>query len=138
MGKDIFSSEERSRIMSKISQKDTRPEILLRQQLHKAGLRFRKNVKNLPGTPDIVLPKHKTVLFIHGCFWHRHDCRKGKSVPSTRREFWLNKFQQNQKRDEENYHKLKDLGWKILVVWECEHSKMDKVVERVLTELELR
>jgi len=134
-GKDIFTVEERSKIMAKIGQLDTKPEILLRKRLHKAGLRFRKNVKNLPGTPDVVLPKYKTVIFIHGCFWHRHHCRKGRSMPNSRQDFWNEKFNKNISRDLVKNEQLSLLGWHVLVIWECELKKIDDVVNHILTYL---
>jgi len=117
---DIFSSKKRSEIMSKISGKETKPEILVRKYLFANGFRFRKNVKTLPGKPDIVLPKYKTIIFVHGCFWHGHkDCKKSK-LPKTRKEFWENKIRGNIQRDKTNIEELKNQGWNVLVLWECE------------------
>src|SRR5690606_20085781 len=117
---DIFSSKKRSEIMSKISGKETKPEILVRKYLFANGFRFRKNVKTLPGKPDIVLPKYKTIIFVHGCFWHGHkDCKKSK-LPETRKEFWTSKITNNIERDQGNKEELKKLGWNIIVIWECE------------------
>ncbi|NJK85261.1 MAG: DNA mismatch endonuclease Vsr [Bacteroidales bacterium] len=116
---DIYSSKKRSEIMSKISGKETKPEILVRKFLFSQGFRFRKNVKELPGKPDIVLPKYKTIIFIHGCFWHGHDCIAGK-LPETRREFWEKKISDNKKRDLINMKLLQKMGWDIIVIWKCE------------------
>src|SRR5690606_12253344 len=117
---DIFSSKKRSEIMSKISGKETKPEILVRKYLFGNGFRFRKNVKTLSGKPDIVLPKYKTIIFVHGCFWHGHkDCKKSK-LPKTRKEFWENKIRGNIQRDKTNIEELKNQGWNVLVLWECE------------------
>jgi DNA mismatch endonuclease (patch repair protein) len=127
--KDHLSSEERSELMSRINSKETKPEQLARSLLHRAGYRFRKNVSELPGTPDVVLPKYNTVIFVHGCYWHRHDCRKGNSVPTKNREFWLEKFERNVERDAENEEALKERGWQVLTVWECELT--DDPVEAV-------
>ncbi len=123
---DIVDSETRSRMMSSIRGKDTRPEILVRQALHAQGYRFRLHDKKLPGRPDIVLKKHKTVIFVHGCFWHGHDCKYFK-WPKTRPEFWRQKIEGNKARDEMHQQKLKELGWNVKVVWECELKKsLDK------------
>ncbi|MCT3777763.1 DNA mismatch endonuclease Vsr [Elizabethkingia anophelis] len=117
---DIFTSEKRSEIMSKISSVETKPEILVRKYLFAQGFRFRKNDKRLPGKPDVVLPKYKTVIFVHGCFWHGHlECKKSK-LPETRREFWEKKISKNIIRDSDNYGELKNLGWNIVIIWECE------------------
>lgn len=132
---DHLSPEQRSRNMSKIKQKDTKPEKLLRKAIHRAGFRFRKNVKNLPGKPDIVLPKYKTVIFVHGCFWHRHDCKRGHSIPSNRKKFWIEKFRKNVERDAEKQKLLKEEGWKVIVIWECELKDMDKVLSKLKKEL---
>ncbi len=116
---DIYSKQKRSEIMSKISGKDTKPEIVVRKYLFTHGFRYRKNVKTLPGKPDIVLPKYKTVIFVHGCFWHGHNCSAGK-LPETNKEFWKKKISENVKRDRLNKKKLKELGWKVIVIWQCE------------------
>jgi DNA mismatch endonuclease (patch repair protein) len=116
---DIYSSKKRSQIMSKISGKETKPEILIRKVLFAQGFRYRKNVKELPGKPDIVLPKYKTVIFIHGCFWHGHTCKAG-NLPATRREFWEKKITDTIKRDARNFEILQSKGWKIIVIWQCE------------------
>ena len=118
--------------MSRIRAKDTKPEELVRKYLFARGLRYRKNDARFPGKPDVVLPKYKTVIFINGCFWHHHDCRYFK-WPENNAEFWKNKIKCNEKRDSLNYEKLKDLGWKVLIVWEC-MLKLDK--EKTLAELE--
>jgi len=116
---DIFSRQKRSEIMSKVRSKNTKPEEIVRKYLFSQGFRYRKNVKKLPGTPDIVLPKYKTVIFVNGCFWHGHDCPKGK-LPETNKEKWKKKIDENKKRDEKNYKLLKEKGWKVIIVWECE------------------
>ena len=113
-------SEQRSRNMSAIKSKNTKPEIKVRKVLHSMGYRFRLHRKDLPGSPDIVLPKYKTVIFVHGCFWHRHQNCKYASNPKTRREFWKKKFKENIERDKKTQEKLKNLGWKTNIVWECE------------------
>jgi len=110
-------------MMSKIRYKNTRPEIFLRSLLFKEGFRFRIHVKMLPGKPDIVLKKHNTAIFVHGCFWHFHkDCRDGR-IPNTNSKFWKEKLSKNIQRDELHIETLKNLGWNIIVVWECELNK---------------
>lgn len=116
---DIYSKSKRSDIMSKISGKETKPEILVRKYLFSEGFRFRKNVKGLPGKPDIVLPKYKVIIFIHGCFWHGHSCKRG-NLPSSNIQFWENKISQNLSRDKNVTQKLKELGWKVIIIWQCE------------------
>ncbi|MBI2722480.1 MAG: DNA mismatch endonuclease Vsr [Bacteroidetes bacterium] len=116
---DIFNKEKRSEIMSKISGTETKPEIAVRKFLFAEGFRYRKNVKLLPGKPDIVLSKYKTVIFVHGCFWHNHNCNAAK-LPETRKEFWKEKITGNVSRDKRNYEKLKDMGWQVITVWQCE------------------
>ncbi|MCI9265799.1 very short patch repair endonuclease [Akkermansia muciniphila] len=125
---DIFSQTKRADIMSKISSKDTKPEILVRKFLFSKGFRYRINVKTLPGKPDIVLPKYKTIIFVNGCFWHGHDCKKGK-LPSSNIDFWKNKILKNKLRDNENQAQLALLSWKVIVIWQCEISKIDKKIE---------
>ena len=105
--------------MSKISGKETKPEIIVRKYLFSLGFRYRKNVKELPGKPDIVLPKYKTVVFIHGCFWHSHEGCSRADLPVTNREFWTEKIQSNVERDRLNQEKLKQQGWKVLIIWQC-------------------
>jgi DNA mismatch endonuclease (patch repair protein) len=133
---DIISKEKRSWNMSRIKGKNTKPEILVRSFLHKAGFRFRINDERLTGKPDIVFPKYHTVVFIHGCFWHRHkNCRKAY-FPKTRVSFWKKKFSANVKRDYKVMKNLKKLGWKVCIVWECKIEKnlkaeIDKIADLV-------
>lgn len=122
MSMDHLSVEKRSWNMSRIRSKDTIPEMHVRSALHRAGYRFRLHVKDLPGKPDIVLPKHKTVIFVHGCFWHRHKGCSRATTPSTNQEYWQQKFKRNVERDKREQAELKKLGWKVIVVWECEVS----------------
>ncbi len=129
---DNHTAEVRSRNMSRIRSANTKPEEIVRKYLFSKGLRYRKNVKSLPGCPDIVFPKYKTVVFVNGCFWHMHDC--GRFVwPTSNEEYWRKKITRNIKRDDENYHTLEATGWKVLVIWECELKK--KVVENNLQKL---
>ena len=115
---DIVDPETRSRMMRSVRQRDTTPEVRLRKALHKFGFRYRLNRKDLPGTPDIVFPGTKCVVFVHGCFWHGHDCRYG-TVPSNRRDFWEAKFTANRKRDARVVQELVNAGWRVMTVWEC-------------------
>jgi len=123
----------RSRVMSRIRGYDTTPEKAVRSYLHRAGYRFRLHVKDLPGSPDIVLPKWKTVVFVHGCFWHRHlGCLKAYT-PKSNVEFWTAKFQANVGRDIRKSRELKRLGWRVLVVWECQAAagKLSQLASRI-------
>lgn len=120
--------------MSRIRNKGTKPEIMLRKALFARGFRYRVNVKSLPGKPDIVLPRYKTVIFVHGCFWHGHPGCKYAYTPKSNTEFWVNKISNNKKRDVETEFKLKELGWKVITVWECEirHGKdFSGLIERL-------
>jgi len=125
-------SEQRSRNMSAIKSKNTKPEIKVRKILHSMGYRFRLHAKDLPGSPDIVLPKYKTVIFIHGCFWHRHENCKYASTPKTRKEFWENKFKANLKRDAEVQEKIKNLDWRSFVIWECETKNIENLRDKII------
>lgn len=134
---DIYSKSKRSDIMSKISGKETKPEILVRKFLFSKGFRFRKNVKKLPGKPDIVLPKYKTVIFVHGCFWHGHSCQRG-TLPETNHEFWQEKIGKNIERDNRNIFELKEKGWNVIIVWQCEikdktnmNIRLNKLIEEI-------
>jgi DNA mismatch endonuclease (patch repair protein) len=115
---DTISKAERSALMARIRGKDTKPEVFVRSALHRAGFRFRLYARGLPGRPDIVLPRHGVVIFVHGCFWHRHGCALA-SEPATRRRFWQAKFEANMARDRRNARALRKLGWRVLTVWEC-------------------
>ena len=122
---DIFTAEKRSAIMRAVKSSDTKPEIALRKALFALGYRYRLNVKALPGKPDIVLPKYKTVIFVHGCFWHGHDCKRGSRIPKTNRAYWTEKIARNKIRDAKNIDALSKLGWRVLVIWECEVKDLD-------------
>lgn len=130
---DKHSKEIRSFNMSQIRSKDTKPEILVRKYLFSKGFRYRKNVKYLPGTPDIVLPKYKTVIFVNGCFWHMHNC-ENFVMPKSNIDYWKRKLENNVLSDKKNYQKLKILGWSILTIWECELKK--NKVNKTLISLE--
>ena len=126
---DIVSREKRSRMMSAIGGKDTRPELKVRSYLHSRGFRFRLHAKNLPGRPDLVFPKYRTVVFVHGCFWHRHDDCSLAYHPKTNVDFWEKKFQANVERDLRNLQELEKDGWKVLTIWECELSGSDALAQ---------
>lgn len=117
---DTFTPEERSEIMRKVRSKNTTPELVVRSVLHRLGFRFRLHRKDLPGNPDIVLPRHNTIVFVHGCFWHRHKGCKAASMPATKAEYWEEKFRRTVKRDNVNIRSLRKSGWKVVVVWECQ------------------
>jgi len=129
---DIWSKEKRSYVMSQIRSKDTSPERKVRSKLHAMGYRFRLHVKSLPGTPDIVLPKYKKVIFVNGCFWHLHKgCRDGR-IPKTQRAKWKAKLEQNVERDMQHVKALKMSGWEVLVLWECQIENKEDSVQRRL------
>lgn len=117
---DVVDSATRSRMMSGIQGKNTKPELLVRKYLHSRGLRFRLHAKELPGKPDLVFPKYKVVVFVHGCFWHRHPRCKFAVVPASNVEFWKQKLDSNRERDQRNNRSLKAYGWRVLTVWECQ------------------
>lgn len=117
---DTISKERRSWNMSRIKGRDTRPELKVRSLLHRAGFRFRLHSKELPGRPDIILPKYQAVIFVHGCFWHRHAGCRNATLPSTRHTFWKEKLEGNVVRDERNQAALEATGWSVFTVWECE------------------
>jgi DNA mismatch endonuclease, patch repair protein len=129
---DIVSPAKRSQMMSGIRGKNTRPELVVRSVAHRLGLRFRLHRKELPGRPDLVFPRHRTAVFVQGCFWHRHDCGLA-AVPKTRTEFWLAKFAANVKRDRLCRAELENRGWRVLEIWECE-TRDARIVERRLRE----
>lgn len=124
----------RSALMSKVKGKDTRPEMVVRRTLHRLGGRYRLHRKDLPGSPDIVMPSRKIALFVHGCFWHRHEDCKMASSPKTREEFWNAKFDANMARDRRNTERLEQIGWRVEVIWECETKKPDRL-SKLLTNL---
>lgn len=117
---DVVDSKTRSRMMSGIRGRDTKPELVVRKFLHSRGLRYRIAPKNLPGKPDIVLPRYRVAVFINGCFWHRHEGCRYAATPTTRADFWQKKFDANVARDKRAYEQLANLGWRVIVIWECE------------------
>ena len=116
---DVVDQKTRSKMMSGIRGKDTRPEMLVRKELHRLGFRFRLHDRKLSGKPDLVLRKHSAVIFVHGCYWHRHERCRYATTPATRREFWLQKFEANVLRDRHAQETLRAAGWRVFVVWEC-------------------
>ena len=132
---DRLTSEQRSWNMSRIKGKNTRPEILLRSLLHRLGFRFSLRRQELPGRPDIVLPRHGVVIFVHGCFWHRHEHCKNSVLPKTRQDFWMAKLTGNVNRDKRNVFALEQLGWKVLTVWECEVEDEPTLARKLLSSL---
>ena len=117
---DVFSPEQRSSVMRRVRSKDTAPELKVRKALTAMGLRYRLHRKDLPGAPDIVMPGRRLVIFVHGCFWHGHDCPRGARIPKANTDYWLAKISRNRERDARNAKALADLGWKVVVVWECQ------------------
>jgi DNA mismatch endonuclease, patch repair protein len=125
---DTVDPRKRSEIMAAVRQRDTTPELRVRSTLHRAGYRFRLHRRDLPGSPDVVLPKHRLVVFVHGCFWHRHPGCKKATTPKANAEFWAAKFRRNVERDAEAVAGLEVLGWRVLTIWECETRGPDEDV----------
>lgn len=130
---DRLTPEQRSRNMAGIRGKDTKPEMLVRRCLHSLGFRFRLHRRDLPGNPDVVLPRWKAVVFVHGCFWHRHGCRNSR-MPATRTEFWETKLERNAERDKDAARRLMAGGWQVFVVWECALRGPDRLSPDELAE----
>lgn len=128
---DKFSKEKRSDIMSRVRGKNTKPEETVRKYLFSQGFRYRKNDSRYPGKPDIVLPKFRTVVFVNGCFWHQHPGCGSAALPATNSDYWKTKLQRNVERDAAQIHQLEDLGWYVIVLWECEISNRSKRDERL-------
>lgn len=128
---DTLTPEERSKLMGKIRGKNTKPELQVRSMLHRAGYRFSLHRTDLPGKPDIVLRKYKTVVFVHGCFWHRHKNCKIASTPKSNVEFWQNKFRRNIANDKRHTRALRRQGWHVLTVWECQLKKPEQILRKI-------
>jgi DNA mismatch endonuclease, patch repair protein len=128
---DRLSKDERSANMRAVKGGDTKPEKLVRRISHAMGYRFRLHDRHLPGTPDLVFPSRGKVIFVHGCFWHGHKCRRGSQTPKTNTAFWVMKIAKNLERDAEQLAQLKKSGWRCLVVWECETKKLDQLSSRL-------
>ncbi len=138
---DSLSKEQRSWNMSRIRNRDTKPELIVRSLLHKKGYRFRVHRKDLPGRPDIVLSRLKKIIFVHGCFWHRHDGCRYAYTPKSRVDFWQDKFKQNIKRDKKVQDALVQLGWQVYTIWECEIKNLDlleKIVNNIFADCSLK
>ncbi|WP_237173908.1 very short patch repair endonuclease [Paracandidimonas lactea] len=127
---DTFTPSQRSALMSRIRHRDTKPEVTVRSLLHALGYRFRLHRKDLPGKPDIVLPKYRKIVMVHGCFWHGHSCRRA-SKPKSNQEYWIPKIAANRQRDARNVAELKRLGWSVLVLWECEIKDISAIDQRL-------
>ena len=128
---DTLDRKKRSEIMSRIGSRDTKPELVVRRIAHRLGFRFRLHRKDLPGCPDIVFPKYRSIIFVHGCFWHRHPSCKHASSPKTNVEYWEKKFRRNVVRDADNETLLRKLGWRFMVIWECEVKDHKAVAQRI-------
>lgn len=128
---DMFSKEKRSEIMSHVRQKNTKPERIVRSMLHRMGFRFNLHRVDLPGTPDIVLPKYRSVIFVHGCFWHRHLSCKRATTPVHNADRWQAKFERNIKRDKQKVSALEALGWQVLIIWECETKNAEYLSKKL-------
>jgi len=137
---DMFTPQRRSEIMSRIGAKDTKPELIVRKHLHSKGYRFRLHQKRMPGKPDIVLKKFNTVIMINGCFWHGHENCKEYKIPKTNPDFWKLKIERNIERDAKNLEKLANLGWNVIVVWECqlENGSRIKTLHEITDNLSIK
>jgi DNA mismatch endonuclease, patch repair protein len=133
---DKLSAESRSALMARVKSRDTKPEWVVRRLAWSLGYRYRLHAAGIPGTPDMVFASRKKAIFIHGCFWHRHSCRRGQSFPSTRIEFWSRKFARTKKRDAEVRKALKKEGWSFLLIWECELADQEALKRRLMKFLE--
>lgn len=134
---DVLTDNQRKYCMSQIKGKNTKPEMIVRRLVYSLGYRYRLHVKSLPGNPDLVFSSRKKVIFVHGCFWHRHNCKYGKPKPATRKNFWEKKLQGNVQRDKVNIIELEKQGWKVLVIWECEIKNIENVMERIINFLNI-
>lgn len=134
---DHVTSEKRRFIMQQVKQKNTGPEMAVRSLLHRLGYRFRIHRKDLPGTPDIVFPSRRLAIFVHGCFWHGHECKKGHA-PKSRLTYWLPKIEGNKQRDHRNQTGLIEAGWQVEVVWQCETSDVEALKEKLIKKLSVQ
>ena len=128
---DAHTKTQRFFNMSRVRSKNTRPEMIVRSCVYRMGYRYRLHRKDLPGCPDLVFTSRKKVVFVNGCYWHRHKCKKGRSIPETRKKFWQTKLEGNKERDKQNRRKLNNLGWKVLVIWECQTKNPEKVINKI-------
>ena len=127
---DVFSAEKRSEVMRAVKGANTKPELKLRKALFARGFRYRLHARDLPGKPDLVFPRYRSVIFINGCFWHGHDCARGARVPKSNRDYWLAKIARNKARDEDIVKALAALGWRAYIVWECSLQKVDDAADK--------
>jgi DNA mismatch endonuclease (patch repair protein) len=132
---DVFTKSKRSEVMSRIKGRNTKPELAVRSLLHRMGYRFRLHRADLPGKPDIVLPRYQTLIFVHGCFWHRHKGCRFAYTPKTRMDFWLKKLESNVIRDIHVKSDLELLGWRVIIVWQCELRDLSLLSRRIVTTL---
>jgi len=128
---DIFTPAERSAVMRRIRAKDTKPEMLVRSMVHRLGFRYSLHRRDLPGSPDLVFPARSRVIFVHGCFWHGHSCRAGRNRPASNQSYWTAKLNRNQARDAASRRRLRNLGWQVLVIWECQLKNPDRLRARI-------
>ena len=134
---DSLSPDQRSERMSRVRSRDTKPELIVRKLVHRMGFRFRLHRRDLPGNPDLVFPGRDKIIFVHGCFWHRHGANcKLTRWPKSKLDFWKPKLEENHRRDQRNRRTLRGLGWKVMVVWECQLKEADKLAERIRRFLE--
>jgi DNA mismatch endonuclease (patch repair protein) len=133
---DTFTKAERSRIMAAVKGKDTKPEMVVRRLVWQLGYRYRLNVRRLPGCPDLVFSSQRKAIFVHGCFWHRHSCADGRSMPASRVNYWRQKFKRNLARDAKCRRELARMGWRVLTIWECQTRKPDSVESRLIAFLD--
>lgn len=129
---DVMSAEDRSALMARIRGKDTKPELLVRRLTHRLGYRYRLHRRDLPGSPDLVFPRKRKVIFVHGCFWHHHHGCEHAATPKTRRAFWTRKLKANADRDQRALHELQARGWDALVIWECETKDSKQLADRIV------
>lgn len=132
---DVFAPDKRSAVMRAVKSRDTTPEIAVRRVAHAQGLRFRLNRSDLPGKPDLVFPSRRAAIFVHGCFWHGHDCVRGSRMPATNRDYWRAKIGRNMARDRASLAALKKLGWRAVVIWECETRDAERLKRLILRKL---
>ena len=135
---DVHDTRTRSFNMSRIKSSGTKPELIVRKLCHSLGLRYRLNNKILGTRPDLVFKKHKTAIFVHGCFWHSHRCKYGKVIPKTNEDFWVAKRKKTIQRDNKNYNELLNNEWKYLIIWECELKNIEKITSKIMVHFQLR
>lgn len=128
---DIFSPEKRSLVMRAVKSKDTKPELALRKALHARGFRYRLNARDLPGKPDLVFPKYRAIIFVHGCFWHGHDCARGRRQPKSNARYWRDKIAGNRKRDHDAIVALQRHGWSVKISWECDLKRLPEEANKI-------